>query len=77
MAVGYAQEAQVAPDGKPFSLLVQTSEQGNISYEFGVRFSSLESAKETVNALIQLGHIFGAVVMEDKAHLYRKPRPVI
>ena len=77
MAVAYAQEMPVAPDGKPFSLLVQSSEQGNISYEFGVRFSTLDSAKETVRALIQLGHIHGAVVLEEKAHLFKQPKAVV
>lgn len=77
MAVAQAQESPVAPDGKPFSLLVQSSENGGISYEFGIRFSTLDSAKETVRALIQLGHIYSAIVLEEKAHLFQQPRAVV
>jgi len=76
MAVAVAQSMPIAPEGKPFSLLVQSTEGGGINFEFGISFGSLESAKETVSALIQLGHIHGAVILEEKGRLIRAPKVV-
>jgi len=76
MAVAAAQSMPIAPEGKPFSLLIQRSEGGGTDFEFGISFGSLESAKETVTALIQLGHIHGALILEEKGRLIRAPRVV-
>ncbi len=61
----------VPPDGLAFFLILTSGENGIIQPHWGLRFSTFESAKEGLTALIAVGAAYSGFVCEDREYLFR------